>query len=50
MGSPDETLRALADLMAHSMKSQQTIYDKRTSKQRVAPALKALQEQPVGVL
>ncbi|OKH34781.1 hypothetical protein NIES2101_38430 [Calothrix sp. HK-06] len=49
-GAPDYVLAALADLMAHSQRTQQRIYDRRTPQQKVAPALEALEMIPTGNL
>lgn len=40
--APDEVLNALVQLMAHSRKIQQRVYDRRTPEQKIAPALEAL--------
>jgi hypothetical protein len=49
-GAEDIVLAALADLMAHSQKTQAQIYDRRTPSQKVAPALEALQSLSAGIL
>jgi len=49
-GAEDTVLAALADLMAHSQKTQAQIYDRRTPSQKVAPALEALQSLSAGIL
>ncbi|OUL23036.1 hypothetical protein BV378_24475 [Nostoc sp. RF31YmG] len=50
LGTSDQVLAALAELMAHSQKMQHKIYDRRTPEERVAPALKALQSLTTGSL
>jgi hypothetical protein len=37
-----DVLEALARLMAHSVKMQQDIYDRRTPEEKIEPAIKAL--------
>jgi hypothetical protein len=49
-GAEDIVLAALAELMAHSQKTQAQIYDRRTPSQKVAPALEALQSLSTGIL
>ncbi|HYX18634.1 MAG TPA: site-specific integrase [Nostoc sp.] len=49
-GTSDQVLAALAELLAHSLKMQGKIYDRRTPEQKVAPALQALQSLPTGTL
>ena len=49
-GAQDTVLAALAELMAHSQKTQGQIYDRRTPSQKVAPALEALQSLSAGIL
>lgn len=49
-GATDEVMRALAELMGHSLEMQRKIYDRRTPQQRVAPALEALQSERPGIL
>ncbi|BAZ03298.1 hypothetical protein NIES37_73110 (plasmid) [Tolypothrix tenuis PCC 7101] len=49
-GTSDQVLAALAELMAHSQKTQHQIYDRRTSEQKLAPALEVLQSLPTGNL
>jgi integrase len=49
-GAEDRVLTALAELMAHSQKTQAQIYDRRTLSQKVAPALEALQSLSAGIL
>jgi integrase len=49
-GAGDGILVALADLMAHSQRTQAQIYDRRTPSQKVAPALEALQSLSAGIL
>ncbi|MEG5175678.1 site-specific integrase [Microcoleus sp. B3-D7] len=49
-GAGDGILAALADLMAHSQRTQAQIYDRRTPSQKVAPALEALQSLSAGIL
>ncbi|MBW4607426.1 MAG: site-specific integrase [Hassallia sp. WJT32-NPBG1] len=49
-GTSDQVLAALAELMANSQKMQIRVYDRRTSEQKVAPALEALQSLPTGTL
>ena len=49
-GAEDIVLAALAELMAHSQKTQGQIYDRRTPSQKVAPALEALQSLSAGIL
>ncbi|HLO51444.1 MAG TPA: site-specific integrase [Kamptonema sp.] len=49
-GAADRVLAALAELMAHSQKTQAQIYDRRTPSQKVAPALEALQSLSAGIL
>ncbi|MEG4280526.1 site-specific integrase [Microcoleus sp. MON1_C1] len=49
-GAQDIVLAALAELMAHSQKTQAQIYDRRTPSQKVAPALQALQSLSAGIL
>ena len=49
-GAEDTVLAALADLMAHSQRTQAQIYDRRTPSQKVAPALEALQSLSAGIL
>lgn len=41
-GASSDVLEALARLMAHSLQMQQNIYDRRTSQEKVEPAIKAL--------
>lgn len=48
--APDAVLDALAQLMAHSRKIQQKIYDRRTSEEKIAPALEALKNTSIGDL
>lgn len=49
-GASDKVLAALAELLAHSQRTQQRNYDRRTPEQKVAPALEALQSIPTGNL
>ncbi len=49
-GASSEILESLAQLMAHSLKMQQTVYDRRTSQEKVEPALSALASLQPGSL
>jgi hypothetical protein len=47
---PEQVLDSLAHLMAHSREMQSRVYDRRTSQQKVMPAIEALYNAPVGEL
>lgn len=49
-GASSNVLDSLAQLMAHSPQMQQTIYDRRTSQEKVEPALSALSSLQAGSL
>jgi len=49
-GASSEILSSLAQLMAHSLEMQQTVYDRRTSQEKVEPALCALSSLQAGSL
>lgn len=49
-GEPEAVMQALADLMAHSRKTQHKIYDRRTSQQKIIPAIEAILKTPTGDL
>lgn len=47
---PEQVLDSLAHLMAHSREMQNRIYDRRTSQEKVMPAIDALYNAPIGEL
>jgi hypothetical protein len=49
-GASSNVLDSLAQLMAHSLEMQQSVYDRRTSQEKVEPALSALSSVRLGSL
>ncbi len=49
-GASSEILESLAQLMAHSLEMQQSVYDRRTSQEKIEPALSALASLQPGSL
>jgi len=47
---PEQVLDSLAHLMAHSREMQSKVYDRRTSQEKVMPAIDALYNAPIGEL
>jgi hypothetical protein len=47
---PEQVLDSLAHLMAHSREMQSKVYDRRTSQEKVMPAIEALYNAPIGEL